>query len=136
MVARHAPGSHVKLSVFHEHQRREVDVSLIALKEEGESGAQAPSGPSSGSADRTMMLGIGVGEQEGHVVVERVKPDGPADGKLRPGDVIDEVNRQPIHGASDLAAKVRVAPADKPVLLRVRRGGQARYVAIEPGERK
>jgi len=136
MIARHAPGSHVKLSVFHEHQRRDVDVSLIALKDEHESEGQAPPGPSTGSAERSTVLGIGVGEQDGHVVVERVKPDGPAEGKLHPGDVIDEVNRQPVHGANDLAAKLRAPPADRPVLLRVRRGGQARYVAIEPGERK
>jgi serine protease Do len=130
MIARHAPGSHIRLGVFHEHQRRDVDVALMALKEDDASGTDSTPGSSSGSSEKS-TLGIGVDEQEGHVVVERVQPDGPADGKLRPGDVIDEINGQPVHHSSDLAAKVHAAPADKPLLLRVRRGDQSRYVAIE-----
>jgi len=131
MIARHAPGSHVKLAVFHDHQRRDLDVALMALKDEETSESGSAQGPSSGSTQHS-TLGIAVDEQDGHVVVERVLPDGPAAGKLRPGDVIDEVNAQPIHHANDLAAKVHGAPADKPVLMRVRRGDQSRYVAIEP----
>jgi serine protease Do len=130
MVARHAPGSHIRLGVFHEHQRRDVDVALMALKEDEATATDSAPGSSSGSSERS-SLGIGVGEQDGHVVVERVQPDGPADGKLRPGDVIDELNGQPVRHSSDLAAKVHAAPSDKPVLLRVRRGDQSRYVAIE-----
>jgi serine protease Do len=136
MIARHAPGAHVKLTVLHEHQHRNVDVPLMALKDESESGAEPSHGPSSDSAGRATTLGIGIGEQDGHVVVERVQPNGPADGKLRPGDVIDEVNGQPVHASTELSSKVHATPADRPVLLRVRRGGQARFVAIERGERK
>src|SRR5580658_1040541 len=130
MIARHAPGSHVKLAVFHEHQRRDIDLALMALKDEGEATGESAPGPSSGFSQRS-TLGIGVDEQDGHVVVESVQPEGPAAGKLRPGDVIDEVNAQPVHHASELAAKVHAAPADKPVLMRVRRGDQSRYVAVE-----
>jgi serine protease Do len=130
MIARHAPGSHVKLAVFHEHQRRDVDVALMALKEEGNAESESAPSTSPGSSEHS-TLGIAVDEQDGHVVVERVQPDGPADGKLRPGDVIDEVNAQPVHHASELAAKVHAAPSDKPLLMRVRRGDQSRYVAIE-----
>jgi len=135
MIARHAPGSHVKLAVLHERQKRDVDIALMALKEEGETAAQGAAGPSSGAPERS-TLGIGVDEQEGHVVVERVLPDGPADGKLRPGDVIDEVNGEPVHHSSELASKVHGAAADRPILMRVRRGEQSRYVAIERGEHK
>jgi serine protease Do len=130
MIARHAPGSHVKLAVFHDRQRRDVDVALMALKEEGSAESESAPSPSSGSSERS-TLGIAVDEQDGHVVVERVQPDGPADGKLRSGDVIDEVNGQAVHHSSELAAKVHAASADKPVLMRVRRGDQSRYVAIE-----
>jgi serine protease Do len=130
MIARHAPGSHVRLGIFHEHQRRDIDLALMALKDEGEASGEPSSGPSSGSQERS-ALGIGVDEQDGHVVVERVQPDGPSDGKLRPGDVIEEVNGQAVHHASELASKVHAAPTDKPVLMRVQRGDQARFVAIE-----
>ena len=55
---------------------------------------------------------------------------GPSDGKLRPGDVIEEIDHQTVASSADLAAKVRAASAERPVLLRVRHGDQSRYVAI------
>jgi serine protease Do len=131
MIARHQPGSRIKLGVVHERQRRDVDITLIPLKEDD--GASAASGGDRGPAgpDHSSALGIAVTDQDGHVVVERVTRDGPADGKLRSGDIVEEINRQPVHSAADLAGKLRAAPADRPVLLRVRRGDQARYVAVE-----
>jgi serine protease Do len=130
-IARHAPGTHVRLTVLHDKKQRDVDVALAALKDEGDAvpvsarGADAaPDQPSSG-------LGIGIADADGNVVVESVAPDGPADGKLRPGDVIEEINHQPVGGARDLASKVHATTPDKPVLLRVRRGDQSRYVAID-----
>jgi serine protease Do len=87
-------------------------------------------GPSVEPGARSSALGIGVVEQDGQVVVESVSPDGPADGKLRTGDVIEEVNHQPIAGADDLSTKIRAAGVDKPLLLRVKHGDGSRYVAI------
>ncbi len=130
MIARHAPGSHVRLGIFHEHQRRDLDVALMALKDDGSPNGESSSGPASAVPEKS-TLGIAVGEEDGHVVVERVQPDGPSDGKLRSGDVIDELNGQSVHRAEDLAAKAHAASSDKPILLRVRRGDQSRYVAIE-----
>jgi len=71
-----------------------------------------------------------VGEEDGHVVVQRVAPDGPSDGKLKAGDVIEEIGHQPVTSASDLASKVKAVPSDAPILLKVRRGDVSRYVAI------
>jgi serine protease Do len=130
MVARHAPGTHVKVTVLHDKQKRDVDLTLATLKDESDH-PQSQQAPSSGPNERSSALGIGVGEEDGHVIVQRVAPDGPADGKLRPGDVIEEIDRQPVTSAADLASKVQAAPLDKPVLLRVKRGEQSRYVAIE-----
>jgi serine protease Do len=130
LVARHAPGTHVKVTVTRAGRQRDIDVALAALKEDGDPGTGSQQGPGPSPAEHSSTFGIAVGEADGHVVVQRVAPDGPADGKLRPGDVIEEVNQQPVTSASDLASKVRAAP-DRPVLLRVKRGDQARYVAIE-----
>jgi S1-C subfamily serine protease len=105
-------------------------MSLAALKDDGEQGSNAEPSPSNGSSDKSSALGVAIGEEEGHVVVQRVAPGGPSDGKLRPGDVIEEIDHQPVTSGSDLSAKVRTAPTDKPVLLRVRHGDQSRYVAI------
>jgi len=136
MVAPHHPGTPVKLTVLHDRQRREVNVTLAALDEQGaESSSSSPSGEGSGQAPRS-SLGVSLADEDGQVVVSGVTRDGPADGKLRRGDVIEEINRQPVTSAADLASKLRAAPGDKPVLLRVKRGDQSRYVAIEraPGQ--
>jgi serine protease Do len=127
MIARHEPGAHVKLTVIHQGQTRDVDVTLDALQKE----EHAQASPTSPSGERARALGIAVGDVEGHAVVERVNPSGPADGKLRSGDVIEEVNRQAVGSASDVAEKVRSAPTDRPVLLRVKRGAQSLFVAVE-----
>ena len=107
-------------------------MALATLKDEA-AHTDADPAPSAGGTDRSSGLGIGVSEEDGHVVVQRVLPDGPSDGKLRPGDVIEEVDHQAITGSADLAARVHAASADKPVLLRVRHGDQSRYVAIARG---
>jgi serine protease Do len=130
LIARHAPGTQVKLAVMRDHQKRDVDITLGALKEDGEHADSSQQSPNAGPADRSSALGIGVAEEEGHVVVARVASDGPSDGKLRPGDVIEEVGGQRVASANDLAAKVR-ASSGKPILLRVKRGEQSQYVAID-----
>jgi serine protease Do len=132
MIARHAPGSHVLLTVLHDKQQRNVDVPLAALKDEAEASGTQSNDSSEAPGHPASALGIGVADDGGRVVVQRVIPNGPSDGKLRPGDVIEEINHQPVGGSSDLAAKVHAAPARQPVLLRVKRGDQSRYVAIAP----
>jgi serine protease Do len=131
LVARHAPGTQVKLAVFHAGQKRDVDVTLIAMKEDADHADSSPQESGDSNADHTSALGIAVAEQDGHVVVARVASDGPSDGKLRPGDVIAEAGGQPVTGGADLVSKVRAAATGQPILLRVKRGDQMQYVAIE-----
>ena len=133
MVAGHAPGTQVRVAVWHDRKQRDVTVALAALETKEAAGdAPPPSGPAD-PGSRSSALGIAVGDLDGRVVVARVVPDGPADGKLRRGDVIEEIDHQPVASATDLAAKVKAGAgaAGKPVLLRVKRGDQSRYVAIE-----
>jgi serine protease Do len=135
MVARHTPGTTIKVTVLHDKQQRTVDMTLATLKDEADHGDEGNS-PSSSNGDHSSGLGIGVSEEDGHVVVQHVSPDGPADGKLRPGDVIEEVDHHAVTSSADLAAKVKAAPSDKPVLLRVSHGDQSRYVAIARGDHR
>jgi S1-C subfamily serine protease len=60
------------------------------------------------------------GQTQG-VIVTDVDPDGPAaEAGIRPGDVIREVNRQPVRNTADLESAVRAA-GDRPLLLLVSR---------------
>jgi serine protease Do len=132
IVAAHRPGTQVKLVVVRDRQQRTFDVVLAALQDASD--RPSPPQPESGAdhGERAQVLGISVVDEDGHVVVARVSPDGPASGKLRPGDVIEEIDHQPVAGAADVAKKIGAGHADRPVLLRIKRGDEDRYVAIAP----
>ncbi len=143
IVARRAPGTQVRLAVVHDKQKRDVDVTLAALKDEGARAGSFPQEPNGTQGDRSSALGIAVAEEDGHVIVGRVASDGPADGKLRVGDVIEEIGGQRVTSASDLASRIHAAAAapgaasgGKPVLLRIKRGDQSQYVAIDTSGKK
>ncbi|HEY1694768.1 MAG TPA: Do family serine endopeptidase [Polyangiaceae bacterium] len=131
MVASHHPGTQVKLAVLSDKQTRDVSLTLSALEDKQDRADADDVGSSGPQGAHTPSLGVGVDDENGKVVVESVRPDGPCDGKLRPGDVIEEVNHQSVRSAGDLSSKVQASAADKPLLLRVRRGDQSRYVAVE-----
>jgi len=137
MVAPHQPGTQVHVGVWHDRKLTDKSLTLVALRDESaRNGAETtPQGPAE-SAPASSSLGIAVAEAEGKVVVARVMSDGPADGKLQRGDVIEEMDHAAVTSGSDLVAKLKAAPLDRPVLLRVRHGDQARYVAIVRGTAK
>ncbi len=80
----------------------------------------------------------GLGKEAHGVIVQQVNPDGrAADAGIQPGDIILEVNRQPVQSVEDLRTAVRKA-AEKPTLLLVRRqaGDEARdlFVTVRPND--
>ncbi len=65
--------------------------------------------------------------------VEVLVPGGPAElGGLVTGDVVVEVNREPVESLKDFDAAVGDAEQREPVLVRVRRGASLRYLTIKP----
>jgi serine protease Do len=72
---------------------------------------------------------LGVPADAAGVVVTKVDPSSAAaDAGLQRGDVIQEVNRKPIHNASDFEAAMRNSK-DQTLLL-VNRQGSTMYVAV------
>ncbi|PWT81315.1 MAG: protease Do [Blastocatellia bacterium] len=66
------------------------------------------------------------------LIVEDVNPDGrAADAGLRTGDIIEQVNRQPVDSVDALRTAVRRS-ADKPLLLLVNREGRNAFVTVRP----
>lgn len=130
VIAQHKPGQHVKLTVQNGKAARDLDVVLTELPTEEARASREEDAPAAPHA--RSKLGIGLAEQDGHPVVARVLPGGAADGKLRPGDVIEEVDRAPVSSASEVVADVGKAASDKPILLRVKRGNESHFVAITP----
>ena len=70
------------------------------------------------------------------VVVTEVDPNSAsAESGLKPGDVIQEINRKSVRTA-DEAVRLTENPADKTTLLRVWRNGGSRYVVVDESEKK
>jgi len=64
------------------------------------------------------------------VVITDVDPIGPAaDAGLRPGDVIVEINHQPIHSPAEVAPTIAKSDGRPPLLL-VNRGGQSFFITV------
>jgi serine protease Do len=129
-IARQTPGTKVDVVVRRNGKSVTLPVTLGTLADEKEANGRgtpnAEETPQSSSG-----LGLGITDAEaGGALVRRVAPDGSAAGILEPGDVIVEVNHQPVRSASDLKSKA-LQSGDKPLLLRVTREGNTRYVAID-----
>ena len=132
LVARHAPGSRVTLTYVRDGKTSTASVVLDALEEKGE--RRARSGVEGGGAPESAPSGLGVRVSPapgGGALVESLDSDSPAREALEEGDVIVEVNRQPVQSPQELASRVQAAPKGQPVLLKVRREGRTRYVAVE-----
>jgi serine protease Do len=66
------------------------------------------------------------------VVVTSVDPSGPAvEAGIQRGDVIQEVNRQPVKSADDLRGAID-KNGSKPALLLLNRRGETVFLAVRP----
>ncbi len=71
------------------------------------------------------------------LVVLRVVPDGPADrANLRRGDVVLELNQQPIRKIEDVTSILNRLRENEVVLLRVQRGGAASILTLRVGAKR
>ena len=71
------------------------------------------------------------------MVVADVVDGGPAQrAGIRQGDVLLEVNRQPVKKVEDVAAALSKMKEGDMALLRVRRGDSALYIAVPVGGRQ
>ena len=146
IVARHAPGTTVKVTVLRDRAAKTLDVTLDALREQarpegededdenrpGDQGDHAE--PGSRAPTHSTGLGLSLGDApHGGAEVHRVTPGSDAAEELEPGDVILEVNRAHVANADEAIKQVQSTHAGEPVLLKVRSrdGNRTRYVAIE-----
>jgi serine protease Do len=71
--------------------------------------------------------------KEGGVLVSSVEPGSPAFRRgLRPGDVILEVDHQPVKSRQDLLAMLQASRPEAELLLLVQRGKSSRFIVIPP----
>jgi serine protease Do len=147
MIGSMAPGTKVQIEVNREGQTKTFDVELAEMPAGtiAEGGPEASPEESAQPEKTTVFGGIAVADITDDVrtalnlskdvqgaVIAEVDADSPA-GKagLREGDVIQEVNKQPIKNAKDLVAVSKNLKANQKILLRVYSQGRSGYVALE-----
>jgi Do/DeqQ family serine protease len=137
-VAGIAPGTEVTVKIARGAQEQDIKVKLGDLDIESAQAGSAGGTGEQGSA----TLGVGVvpltpevaselGLRRGTqgVVIQSVEPDGPAaQAGLQPGDVIQEVNRQPVRTPQEMRAALQ--KGGNRVLLLVNRQGRSQYVTV------
>ena len=75
---------------------------------------------------------LGVPTNAHGVVVQSVDPNGPAaQAGIQAGDIIQEVNRQPVQSAADVRSALAKSSGRPPLLL-INRGGETVFVPV-PG---
>ena len=128
------PGSAAKLKVVHDGSQRELTIKLHELPTEqaemnNEAGEQpqASAGIEVGNLTPQIAQQLHLAPTTTGVVVKHVDPSSPlADSGLRAGDVIQEVNHQPVKNVSDFHNAMH-KDATNPLLL-VNRGGRTLFV--------
>jgi serine protease Do len=136
-VAMMQPGETVKLKISRNGSARDINVKLGELpgaKEEAQNehdGASkdALEGVSVESLDAETAKELGLPASTKGVVVTDIDPSSPkADSGLRKGDVIQEVNHQPVHNVAEFERALHKAGKEEALLL-VNRGGTTLFIA-------
>jgi serine protease Do len=148
MIGTMTPGTKVQIQVNREGQTKVFDVQLAEMPAgvTAEGGPEASPEESSQPEKTTVFGGVAVADITDDIrtalnlskdvkgtVIAEVDADSPA-GKagLREGDVIQEVNKQPVKNAKDLVAASKKLKPNEKILIRVYSQGRSGYVALEP----
>lgn len=139
-VARTAPGSTVPVKILRDGTPKTIQVTVRELPgSETVAKAGGPSADDEGTLngvavadlDRDTRQQLNVPANLGGVVVTEVAPDSAAAKVgLRPGDVIQEINRQKVKDAEQ-AVEMTKNTEEKRTLLRVWRDGSSRFVVVD-----
>lgn len=148
LIGSMAPGSKAQIQVNREGQTKIFDVQLAEMPAgvTAEGGPEASPEESAQPEKTTVFGGVAVADITEDIrtalnlpkevlgaVIAEVDADSPA-GKagLREGDVIQEVNKQPVKNAKDLVGVSKKLKPNEKILIRVYSQGRSGYVALEP----
>jgi serine protease Do len=134
-------GAKANLEVIREGKRKNVELTVGAIPEEGK---ELDSLPKSGVERSSNRLGVAVAELteeqkrtlelQGGVVIKEVQ-DGPAALiGLQPGDIITHLNNQSIGSAKEFTDIAKALPKNRSVSMRVLRQGRASFITFKLAE--
>jgi len=137
LVAQTPVGTKATLSVIRKGKKKELSVTIARLQEEAlaaGTGTATDAGSEMGLTVQALTAelakSLGLDETNG-IIIADVDPDSPAAAAgLRRGDLILEVNRQPIKDLDDYTTALNKVRQGDDVLLWIRRGDHKRFVVI------
>jgi len=140
LVAATQPNSKAKVDIIRDGKETSIEVTIGTMpqKMEGQL-AEKPTAWGLSVQDITPELAqhLGLNPGEKGVVVTDVEPESPAaEAGLRPGDVIKEVNRQPIENAVGYNTVIENVKEGESVLLLVKRGSGTLFVVLKSSPNK
>jgi serine protease Do len=131
-----APGSAIRLKLLRDGNPREVNATLGELPNEKEAASDgkpesdSPDGLSVENLTPQIARQLGLQSNASGVVVTGVQDGSRADDAgLRRGDVIQQVNRQPVNNVAEFERAMKQA-GDKSAALLVNRNGHTSFVAL------
>jgi len=142
-VARTQPGETVPLKVLRDGATRNVEVTVKEIpgqerlaKNDSSGGDKEDNGTLNGvtvgDLDRQARQQFELPRNLNGVVVTDVAPDSPAaEAGLKPGDVIQEINRKPVKTAEEAIKMTEKSTDDKRTLLRVWSNGGSHFVVVD-----
>jgi Do/DeqQ family serine protease len=145
-IAGSQPGAEVTLDVLRDGRNQQIRARLGELKAAVNAGDGRDSGGGGGEgATGGGKLGVAVEPLTAEIarqlelkpgaqglVVTSVDPAGPAaDAGVQRGDVIEQVNRQPVRSQTDITSALGRS-GSRPVLLLVNRGGASIFLTVRP----
>ncbi|MCK1419421.1 Do family serine endopeptidase [Bradyrhizobium sp. 180] len=137
-----APGASVKLNVLHKGQDKVVNLTLGQLPNTVEAKADTDNDSGKGASRGTDVPKLGMtvapansvagAGKEGVVVTEVDPKSAAAERGFKEGDVILEVGGKSVSTAAEVRDAINTARTDNKnsVLMRVKSGGQSRFVAV------
>jgi serine protease Do len=141
MVVGTKPGTTAPITVIRDRKRMTLKVTVEELDLEQETGRttrRAPDEPATTGFGLSLepitpeiARQLGVPRGQGGAVIANVEPRSPAsNANLTPGDVILEVNRQPVSNMGQVTRALDGVPSGSPATLLVYRGGATRFVVL------
>ncbi|WP_447978859.1 DegQ family serine endoprotease [Candidatus Nitrospira bockiana] len=138
-VTRTPVGTTATLKVLRDGRAKEITVTvaeqpdtvkMAKAESEGDDGT-ALAGLEVQPLDRKTARELGLSDKITGVVVTGVEPGSPAqEAGLREGDVIQEINREPIKSVKDYEKKASSLKKDEPALFLINRRGMSLFVTV------
>ena len=142
LVAGLSPGTKVDVKVVREGKEKQLHVELAERPSQRVAGSPAPTT----SDDPDVLDGVTVGDLDqalrkqyeipeairNGVVITKVDADSPsAEAGIRVGDVVLEINREPVQNSKQAVELSEKLKKEKKVLLRVSTKGATRFIVVE-----